>query len=87
MKGQSFAASKLCAWAINIVVFNKIFKEVDPLEKSRDAAKETLEQKKKELAVVKEKVKVLTDKVNTLKKNLEEAERVKFAVEADANAC
>lgn len=26
MAGQSFAASKLCAWAVNIVTFNKIFK-------------------------------------------------------------
>lgn len=26
MAGQSYAASKLCAWAVNIVIFNKIFK-------------------------------------------------------------
>lgn len=31
MKQQSFAASKLCAWSVNIVMFNKIFKEVKPL--------------------------------------------------------
>jgi dynein heavy chain, axonemal len=31
MAGQSFAASKLCAWAVNIVIFNKIFKQVKPL--------------------------------------------------------
>jgi flagellar motility protein MotE (MotC chaperone) len=50
---------------------------VDPLEKSRDAAMADLEQKKKELAVVKEKVRALNEKVNKLKKDLEEAERVK----------
>ena len=26
MLGQSFAASKLCAWSVNIVIFNRIFK-------------------------------------------------------------
>lgn len=67
----------MCAWAVNIVTFNTIFKLVDPLEKSRDAAMADLEQKKKELAVVKEKVRALNEKVNKLKKDLEEAERVK----------
>lgn len=38
MLGQNMAASKLCAWAINITTFNRIFLEVDPLEKKRDAA-------------------------------------------------
>lgn len=32
MVGQSFAASKLCAWSVNIVTFNRIFKEVKPLQ-------------------------------------------------------
>lgn len=31
MAGQSFAASKLCAWAVNIVIYNAIFKKVKPL--------------------------------------------------------
>jgi hypothetical protein len=26
MKGQNFAASKLCAWSTNIVTFNRIYK-------------------------------------------------------------
>lgn len=43
MEKQSFAASKLCAWAVNIVKFNTIFKIVDPLEKSRDEALAQLE--------------------------------------------
>ena len=38
MLGQSFAASKLCAWSVNIVTFNRIFKEVRPLQISRDKA-------------------------------------------------
>lgn len=38
MKGQSFAASKLCAWSTNIVTFNRIFKEVRPLQIAKDKA-------------------------------------------------
>lgn len=38
MVKQSFAASKLCAWSINIVVFNRIFKEVLPLQNARNKA-------------------------------------------------
>lgn len=40
MVGQSFAASKLCAWSVNIVTFNRIYKEVRPLQLSRDKANE-----------------------------------------------
>ncbi len=43
MVGQSFAASKLCAWSVNIVTFNRIFKEVRPLQIARDKANEDLE--------------------------------------------
>lgn len=32
MVSQSFAASKLCAWSVNIVIFNRIFKKVRPLQ-------------------------------------------------------
>lgn len=38
MVGQSFAASKLCAWSVNIVTFNRIYKEVRPLQLSLDKA-------------------------------------------------
>lgn len=40
MLTQSFAASKLCAWSVNIVIFNKIFKKVKPLQESKDQATE-----------------------------------------------
>lgn len=38
MTGQSQAAGFLCGWVVNIVIFNKIFKEVKPLVDSRDKA-------------------------------------------------
>jgi len=40
MLGQSFAASKLCAWSVNIVTFNKIYKNVRPLQEAKDKANE-----------------------------------------------
>ena len=75
MLGQNMAASKLCAWAINITTFNRIFLEVDPLEKKRDAAQAKLEEKKKELAIVKAKVAALNEKVAILRRELEAAEK------------
>jgi dynein heavy chain len=40
MVSQSFAASKLCAWSVNIVTFNRIFKNVRPLQEAKDKATE-----------------------------------------------
>lgn len=42
MLSQSFAASKLCAWSVNIVIFNRIFKKVRPLQEAKDKANEEL---------------------------------------------
>jgi dynein heavy chain len=54
MLGQSFAASKLCAWSVNIVTFNKIFKEVKPLQMAEQRAAEELKVALEDLAKVKE---------------------------------
>ena len=40
MFSQSFAASKLCAWSVNIVTFNRIFKEVKPLQIAKAQSEE-----------------------------------------------
>lgn len=53
---QNYAASKLCLWSVSIVEFNRIFKEVKPLQDSLAEAEETVATKQKELAIVKEKV-------------------------------
>ena len=42
MVGQSYAASKLCAWSVNIVTFNKVFKQVKPLQIAEVKATEEL---------------------------------------------
>ena len=54
MVGQSYAASKLCAWSVNIVTFNRIYKEVKPLQEAKEKAGEDLEIAMKDLAKVKE---------------------------------
>lgn len=54
MVTQSFAASKLCAWSVNIVTFNRIYKKVRPLQEAKDKANEDLDIAMKELAKVKE---------------------------------
>lgn len=66
MLGQNFAASKLCAWVVNILDYNRIFKMVKPLREKVAKASEELDTKKKELAIVKERVRILTEKVNLL---------------------
>jgi dynein heavy chain len=38
MKGKSIAASFLCKWIINIVIFNTIYKKVKPLMEMAEAA-------------------------------------------------
>jgi len=87
MKGQSFAASKLCAWSTNIVTFNRIYKEVRPLQLAKDKAVEDLDNAMKELFKVKEEVRKLNEKVDTLKKQLEGAQEQKRLVEEDAKKC
>lgn len=87
MKGQSFAASKLCAWSTNIVTFNRIYKEVRPLQIAKDKAVEDLENAMRELNKVKEEVRKLNEKVDGLKKQLAAAEEQKRIVEDDAMKC
>lgn len=67
MKSKNYAACKLCSWVVNIVNFNRIFKQVKPLVETKNSAIEQLEIKKKDLATIKEKVKILNEKVGTLK--------------------
>lgn len=68
MMGKSQAAAFLCAWVINIVVYNTIFKKVKPLKDAADLAQATAEEKQAELAVVKEKVRAINEQVDGLKK-------------------
>ncbi len=73
MVGQSFAASKLCAWSVNIVTFNRIFKEVKPLQNAEAKAQEELRVAMEELAKVKEEVRKLNEMVANLREKLASA--------------
>lgn len=73
----SMPAGYMCAWALNIVIFNKIFKDVKPLVQSQKLAQEELDSKTKALNEVKEKVRKLDEQVSKLRRELEEAETVK----------
>jgi len=68
MKSQNYAAMMLCSWSVNIIIFNRIFKEVKPLVESKNNAQEMLSIKQKDLAVVKEKVRILNEKVAALRR-------------------
>ncbi len=87
MVAVSEAAAKLCAWSINILRYNKICKEVLPLQIAEKKATDELNQAMKELAKVKEEVRKLNEKVDGLKKQLSEAEEQKRLVEEDAQQC
>jgi dynein heavy chain len=87
MKGQNYAASKLCAWSTNIVTFNRIYKEVRPLQLAEEKANEDLKSAMKDLEKVKEEVRKLNEMVDGLRKQLAEAEEQKRIVEEDAQNC
>lgn len=87
MLKKNYAAAKLCSWVVNILTYNRIFKEVKPLVEERDRATEEVAMKMKDLAIVKEKVRVLNEKVAALRANLFEAETEKQKVEAQAQTC
>jgi dynein heavy chain, axonemal len=87
MVGQSFAASKLCAWSVNIVTFNRIFKEVKPLQNAEAKAQEELKIAMEDLAKVKEEVRKLNEMVTGLREKLAAAEEQKRLVEDDAEKC
>lgn len=86
MKTKSVAASYLCSWVINIVIYNRIYKKVKPLMDSAAAAEALANQKGEELQVVKERVRIITEKVDALKAKLQDAVDQKQRVEAEAKS-
>jgi dynein heavy chain len=84
MKGKSLAAAYLCAYVVNIVKYNTIFKKVKPLKDSAEEAEAFAQQKLGELQVVKDKVAAINAEVQKLKDQLFEAQAKKQAVEDEA---
>ncbi len=58
IRGKSFAASGLCAWAINIVTFYEVFCDVEPKRIALSTANTELSTAKEKLAIIKAKIKV-----------------------------
>ena len=64
---KSSAAANLANWVINIIEYNRIFRNVEPLRITSEEAEELATKKKAELKVVQEKVAEIVAKVNELK--------------------
>jgi dynein heavy chain len=86
MKGKSTAAAYLCAYVVNIVKYNSIYKKVKPLKDMADEAEAFAQSKLAELQVVKDKVAAINAEVQKLKDQLFDAQAKKQAVEDEAKA-
>lgn len=85
MRGKSIAASFLCAWVVNIIIYNGIYKKVKPLMDTLAEATAEVETKTIELQAVRARVKEANDKVAAMQVELSEATAIKEAVEEQAN--
>lgn len=86
MKGKSQAAAYLCEYVINIVEFNRIYKNVKPLMDGAEAAEKSKKEAEASLKIVIDKVTAINAQVDELKAKLEAAETKKAAVMAEAGA-
>ena len=87
MERQNQAASFLCAWVVNVVDYNRIYKRVEPLMREKESAEIEAKKKEEELAVVRAKVKAATDTVEGLEQQLRGAVSTKERVENEADEC
>jgi dynein heavy chain len=87
MRGKSVAASYICAWVVNVIKYNSVYKKVKPLMETLESAKNEVETKTAELSVVRARVKEANDKVAAMNKELDEATELKERVESEADVC
>ena len=71
---KSSAAANLANWVINIIEYNRIFRNVEPLRITAEEAEALAIQKGIELKIVQDKVAEIVAKVNELKESLRQAE-------------
>ena len=84
MGKKSEAASFLCAWVVNVVEYNRIYKNVKPLMERKETAEKEAADKEEELSGARAKVKAATDHVETLQQKLNDAQVKKEKVESEA---
>lgn len=87
MASKSKAASFLCAWVVNVVEYNRIYKKVKPLMDTKERAESEAAQKEQELSGARAKVKAATDTVEGLEQQLRAAIALNEKVEREANEC
>jgi len=86
IRGKSFAASGLCAWAVNIVRFYQIFCEVEPKRQALKKANDELQAARNKLAQIKAKITALNNNLAELTAQFEEATAAKLKCQQEAEA-
>jgi dynein heavy chain len=87
MKGKSIAAANLCNWAVNIVIFHKIYVKVEPLMKRLEEAISTKNNAEAALALVRQQVADIEAECFRLDQELNGAKANLAAVEKTAAEC
>lgn len=88
IRSKSFAAAGLCAWAINIVSFYRVFCDVEPKRIALAQANTDLQTAREKLVGIKAKIKELDENLADLTSKFEKAtaEKVKCQQEAESTA-
>jgi dynein heavy chain len=88
IRSKSFAAAGLCAWAINIVSFYRVFCDVEPKRIALAQANADLQAAQDKLAGIKAKIKELDENLADLTAKFEKAtsEKLKCQQEAESTA-
>eukprot|EP00742_Colponemidia_sp_Colp-10_P004139 GILJ01004417.1.p1 GENE.GILJ01004417.1~~GILJ01004417.1.p1 ORF type:complete len:2854 (+),score=646.67 GILJ01004417.1:919-8562(+) len=84
MKGKSVAAAFLCNWVVNIVTYNKIYKNVRPLMDRLAQANENNAKAEHALEIARRRAREVEEKLQSLRESLIKAETEKARVEAEA---
>ena len=87
MKASSEAAANLCAWVVNTVAYNQVYKNVAPKMAAQAAATDELNDAQAKLKAVEDRVTAMQLKLATVTGSLKDATDEKNKVEAEAANC
>ena len=87
LKSQNVFASILCAWMVNVVEYNRIYKQVELLIFEKEAAELEAANKEKELVFVRAIAKETKETLERLENQLRVEILNKIRVEKDASEC
>ncbi len=85
IKSKSFAASGLCSYVVNVLLFNDVFQEVAPKRRALQEATETLNKALDRLKYLKVRIVELEDKLTILTKEYDTAIAAKMKCQAEAD--